>query len=166
LGQDLQGWQDSQDFIYGLGRFEGIWEDSIRMDVAEITETIIGCAFRVHNELGSGFLEKVYENALTFELAELGLQVKQQEPIPVYYRQKIVGEYYADLLVEDRILVELKAVKSIVMEHEMQLVNYLAATGKEDGLLINFGSSVQVKRKYRQYKSGKSSSTNEQKTHE
>jgi GxxExxY protein len=136
------------------------------MEAAETTELIIGCAFRVHNELGAGFLEKVYENALAVELAELGLQVKQQEPIPVYYRQKIVGEYFADLLVEDRIMVELKAVKSVVMEHEMQLVNYLAATGKEDGLLINFGASVQVKRKYRQYRPTKSNSAGEHKTYE
>lgn len=136
------------------------------MEAAEITELIIGCAFRVHNELGSGFLEKVYENALALELAEAGLQVKQQEPIPVYFRQKIIGEYFADLLIEDRILVELKAAKSLVTEHEIQLVNYLAATGKEDGLLINFGASVQVKRKYRQYRPGKSGLTNEHKTHE
>jgi GxxExxY protein len=131
------------------------------MDAEVITERIIGCAYRVHNELGVGFLEKVYENALAFELAESGLQVKQQEPIPVYYRQKVVGEYFADLLVEDRILVELKAVRSIVSEHEVQLVNYLAATGKEDGLLINFGSSVQVKRKYRQYRPGKAGTASE-----
>lgn len=93
------------------------------MDAEVITERIIGCAYRVHNELGAGFLEKVYENALAFELAESGLQIKQQEPVPVYYRRKIVGEYFADLLVEDRILVELKAVRSIVSEHEVQLVN-------------------------------------------
>jgi GxxExxY protein len=132
------------------------------MDVSEINETIIGCAFRVHNELGSGFLEKVYENALALELAESGLRVKQQEPVPVYYHQKIVGEYFADLIVEDRILVELKAVRSIASEHEVQLVNYLAATGKEDGLLINFGSSVEVKRKYRQYRPGKTSTASGQ----
>jgi GxxExxY protein len=136
------------------------------MEAAEITELIIGCAFRVHNELGAGFLEKVYENALALELAETGLQVKQQESIPVYYRRKIIGEYFADLLVEDRILVELKVARTLATEHEIQLVNYLAATGKEDGLLINFGPSVQVKRKYRQYKPGRSNATDESKTHE
>lgn len=131
------------------------------MDTSEITETIIGCAYRVHNELGSGFLEKVYENALALKLVESGLQVKQQEPIAVYYHQKLVGEYFADLVVEERILVELKAIRSLVSEHEVQLVHYLAATGKEDGLLINFGSSVEVKRKYRQYRPGKSSNAPE-----
>jgi len=150
----------------GFGRLEGIMESAIRMDASEIIETIIGCAYRVHNELGSGFLEKVYENAMALELAESGLRVKQQEPVPVYFRQKIVGEYFADLLVEDRILVELKAVRSIISEHEVQLVNYLTATGKEDGLLINFSSSVQVKRKYRQYRPGKTSTTSGQETHE
>jgi GxxExxY protein len=141
-------------------------EGTIRMDAGEIIETIIGCAYRVHNELGSGFLEKVYENALALELTESGLRAKQQEPVPVYYRQKIVGEYFADLLVEDQILVELKAVRSIISEHEVQLVNYLTATGKEDGLLINFSSSVQVKRKYRQYRPGKTSTASGQETHE
>lgn len=134
------------------------------MDTSEITEIIIGCAYRVHNELGSGFLEKVYENALALELVESGLQVKQQEPISVYYHQKLVGEYFADLVVEDRILVELKAIRSLALEHEVQLVHYLAATGKEDGLLINFGSSVEVKRKYRQYRPGKANTTSESKT--
>ncbi|NLH17423.1 MAG: GxxExxY protein [Phycisphaerae bacterium] len=134
------------------------------MDTREITEIIIGCAYRVHNELGSGFLEKVYENALALELVGSGLQVKQQEPIAVYYRQKLVGEYFADLVVEDRLLIELKAIRSLAAEHEVQLVNYLAATGKEDGLLINFGSSVQVKRKYRQYRPGKTSTASEPKT--
>jgi GxxExxY protein len=117
-----------------------------------LTETVIGCAFQVHNTLGAGFLEKVYENALRIELAKRGLKVKQQEPITVYYDEQVVGEFYADLWVEDRVIVELKAVRSLDRAHEVQLVNYLTATGIDTGLLINFGPSVQIKRKFRQYK--------------
>ncbi len=119
-----------------------------------LTKTIIGCAFEVHNVLGAGFLEKVYENALRIELLKQGLKVKQQEPIQVYYEGQIVGSYYADLWVEDRIIIELKAVRSLSKAHEVQLVNYLTATGVDTGLLLNFGSSVQVKRKFREYKPG------------
>ena len=125
----------------------------------DITEVIIGCAFAVHNKLGSGFLEKVYENALRIELEKKGLKVKQQEPIKVWYEGQVIGDYVADLWVEDRIIVELKAVQFLTKEAEVQLVNYLTATRTDTGLLINFGSSVQVKRKYREYKipqSGKS----------
>lgn len=117
-----------------------------------LTQTIIGCAFRVHNALGAGFLEKVYENAMRIELVKQGLTVKQQEPIKVWYEGQVAGDYFADLWVEDRVIVEVKAVNSLSKEHEVQLVNYLAATGVETGLLINFGSSVQVKRKFREYK--------------
>jgi GxxExxY protein len=117
----------------------------------ELTAIIIGCAYDVHNTLGSGFLEKVYENALRIELIRRGLSVKQQEPIMVYYLGELVGDYYADILVENRIVVELKAVLALTKEHEVQLVNYLMATSTETGLLINFGSSVQVKRKFRRY---------------
>ncbi|HNQ22664.1 MAG TPA: GxxExxY protein [Phycisphaerae bacterium] len=122
------------------------------MTIDQLTEKVIGCAYRVHNELGAGFLEKVYENALRIELAEAGLRVQQQHPIPVVYHGEVVGEYFADLMVEDCLIVELKAVQSVGKEHEVQLVNYLAATGIDDGVLINFGSSVQVKRKFRRYK--------------
>jgi GxxExxY protein len=118
-----------------------------------LTEIIIGAAFKVHNSLGPGFLEKVYENAMRIELGKRGIKVKQQEPINVFYEGQAVGEYFADLLVEDRIIVELKAIQSLTRQHEVQLVNYLAATGIDIGLLINFGSSVQVKRKYREYRS-------------
>ena len=117
-----------------------------------LTETIIGCAFEVHNVLGAGFLEKVYENALRIELLKQGLKVKQQEPIQVYYEGQVVGSYYADLWVEDRVIIELKAVRSLSKAHEVQLVNYLTATGVDTGLLLNFGSSVQVRRKFREYK--------------
>lgn len=118
----------------------------------EITEAIIGFAYKIHNGLGPGFLEKIYENALRIELERAGFRVKQQEPINVMYGGEVVGEYYADLWVDERVVVELKANLTLAKEHEVQLVNYLAATGIADGLLINFGLSVQVKRKYRSYK--------------
>jgi GxxExxY protein len=122
------------------------------MDINSLTEKVIGCAYRVHNELGTGYLEKVYENAICIELAEAGLAAKQQVPIPVYYHQQLVGDYIADVLVADRLIVELKAIRTLAKEHEVQLVNYLTATGIDDGLLINFGESVEVKRKFRVYK--------------
>lgn len=122
------------------------------MDIDKLTERVIGCAFEVHNELGSGFLEKVYENALRIELRLAGFEVKQQVPLPVTYKGQVVGEFYADLIVDDRLIIELKAVQTLAKEHEVQLVNYLAATGIDDGLLLNFGSSVDVKRKFRVFK--------------
>ena len=125
------------------------------MDIDKLTEKIIGCAYLVHNTLGSGFLEKVYENALRIELQKEGLTVKQQEPVYVYYHKELIGEFYADLMVEWFVIVELKAVQKLAKEHEVQVVNYLNATGINDGLLINFGSSVNVKRKYKNYQPGK-----------
>lgn len=124
----------------------------MKMTDDQITEVIIGCAYQVHNTLGSGFLEKVYENSLLIELLKRGLKVEQQAPIKVWYDGREVGKYYADLWVEDRIIVELKAVQSLTKEFEIQLVHYLAATVVETGLLLNFGASVHVKRKYREYK--------------
>ena len=118
----------------------------------ELTKIIIGCAYKVHNRLGPGFLEKVYENALRIELEKQGLRVKQQEPIRVRYDGQEVGEYYADLWVDERVVVELKASQALVKQHEVQLVNYLTATNIDCGLLLNFGSSVQVKRKFREFK--------------
>lgn len=118
----------------------------------DLTRTIIGCAYTVHNILGPGFLEKVYENALRIELEKQGLTVRQQEPINVAYDGQLVGQYYADLWVAGRIIVELKAVQALAREHEVKLVNYLTATGIDNGLLLNFGPSVQVKRKFREYK--------------
>src|SRR2546430_7677941 len=88
----------------------------------ELTQTIIGCAYRVHNTLGPGFLEKVYENALRIELEKQGLRVRQQEPISVKYDGHVVGEYYVDLWVDERVVVELKAAQTLVKEHEVQLV--------------------------------------------
>jgi len=118
----------------------------------DLTQKIIGCAYKVHNALGQGFLEKVYENALRIELEKLGLNIKQQEPIIVRYEGQFVGEYFADLWVDGRIVIELKAVQTLMLRHEVQLVNCLTATGIDNGLLLNFGPSVQVKRKFREYK--------------
>lgn len=121
------------------------------MNDADLTQVIIGCAYKVHNALGSGFLEKVYENALRIELEKLGHNVKQQEPVKVTYEGHVVGEYYADLWIDGRVVIELKAVQELGKIHEVQLVNYLTATGIDTGLVLNFGSSVQVKRKFRVY---------------
>src|SRR5260370_40992346 len=100
----------------------------------DLTHTIIGCAHKVHNTLGHGFLERVYENALRIELGKAGFRVKQQEPINVVYDVQIVGESYADLWVNERVVVELIAALVLAVEHEVQLVNYLTATGVNDGL--------------------------------
>ena len=113
----------------------------------EITETVIGAAYRVSNELGVGFLERVYENALALELRESGLQAQQQKPVQVAYRGTIVGDYVVDLLVEDKVVLELKHAKGISEAHLAQCLNYLKATGYELALVINFGNPrVQVKR--------------------
>lgn len=118
----------------------------------ELTKLIIGLAFKVHNTLGPGYLEKVYENALRIELCKSGLSVKQQNPISVYYGDEIIGDFVVDLWVEDRLIIEVKAISKLNKQHEVQLVNYLTATGVNTGLLINFGPSVQVKRKFRNQK--------------
>lgn len=122
------------------------------MEDEELTKKVIGCAFKVHNSLGSGFLEKVYENALRIELSGAGLRVEQQIPIQVYYQGEVIGDFVSDLLVEKRLVVELKAIEKLTKLHEAQLVNYLTATGLDIGLLINFGKSVQIKRKYKNFK--------------
>lgn len=106
-----------------------------------VTRTIIGCAFEVINELGSGFVESVYEKAMRVALCDAGLSVESQRPIKVLFRKQNVGDFLVDLLVEDRVLVELKAVKALTPEHQAQIINYLNATGIEVGLLINFGNS-------------------------
>ena len=118
----------------------------------ELTKEIIACAYKVHNTLGAGFLEKVYENSMMIELRKHGLKAEQQKSIKVYYENEIVGYCYADLFIEDEIIVELKAVENLARIHEVQTVNYLKGIDKETGLLINFGTSVQVKRKYKTYK--------------
>lgn len=112
-----------------------------------ITEKIIGSAYTVSNTLGSGFLEKVYENAMYIEILKCGLSVVTQHPLKVYYRDLIVGEYFADLMVEDEVVVEIKAVKELNEIHQAQLLNYLNACDKRCGLLINFGKPrVEIKR--------------------
>jgi len=117
------------------------------MEINQITEKVIGCAYQVGNGLGSGFLEKVYENALAHEIHKAGLHVAQQHPIRVSYDGVIVGDYYADLLVEDCLLVELKTVKLLDDVHMAQCMNYLKATGLQVCLLINFyRSKVEIKR--------------------
>jgi GxxExxY protein len=118
------------------------------MEIHELSKKIIGCAFKVQNLLGYGFLEKVYENALVVELREYeGLSVKQQHPAPVFSRDRVIGEYIADLFVDNLIIVEVKSVSQLLIEHESRLVNYLKAANIDHGLLINFGPSVEVKHK-------------------
>ena len=114
---------------------------------SELTQNIIKCFYKVYNTLGYGFLEKVYENALYIELKAMGLAVEKQKQIKVYYEEKEVGEYYADLLVKGEVIVELKAAESLCEEHEFQLINYLKATDIEVGLLLNFGKKPEVRRK-------------------
>ena len=114
---------------------------------ASETEGTLAAAFEVSNTLGAGFLEKVYENAMFHELTLAGLQVKRQQPITVFYDGVEVGSYYADLIVEGLVIVELKAAEGICEEHECQLINYLKATDMEVGLLLNFGKKPQIKRK-------------------
>jgi GxxExxY protein len=105
----------------------------------ELTEKVLGAAFKVQNALGCGFLEKVYENALVVELSRTGLRLQQQKPLQIKYEGAIVGEYLADLVVEDRVIVECKAATNLDAVHEAQLLNYLKATNLRVGLLLNFG---------------------------
>ena len=113
----------------------------------ELSEKIIGAAYAIHKELGYGFAEKVYKNALAIQLEEVGLKCSCEVPLRVLYHGRTVGEYYADIVVEDKIIVEAKAVSRLDTVHEVQLVNYLKATGLTVGLLINFGRSVELKRR-------------------
>ncbi len=118
-----------------------------REDLNSLSEIIIGCVFNVSNTLGAGFLEKVYQNALIIELHECGLYVEKEKPITIYYKDKIVGEYYADILVNKQIIIETKAIAALNEIHQAQLLNYLKATNLHLGLLINFGTpKVQIKR--------------------
>jgi len=127
------------------------------MQHEEITKAIIGCAFEVINELGSGFLESVYEKALCVALRQKGLTVQCQHPIKVCFRGECVGDFFADLFVENAVIVELKAVKAIAPEHQAQIINYLIATGVDVGLLINFGSpKLEYKRFFRAGKTERS----------
>ncbi|MCX6159692.1 MAG: GxxExxY protein [Ignavibacteriae bacterium] len=111
------------------------------------TEIIIAAFYKVYNTLGFGFLEKVYENSLCNELQKSNLSVIKQYPINVYYDDQVVGEYFADLLIDKKIIVEIKTAKSLCQENEYQLINYLKATGIEVGLLLNFGEKAEFRRK-------------------
>jgi len=113
----------------------------------EITNKIIQSFYKVYNDLGFGFLEKVYERALLIELEASGLYCEKQKPIKVYYNEQIVGDYFADIIVNEIVIIELKAAESLCEEHELQLINYLKATEIEVGLLLNFGKEPLFKRK-------------------
>ena len=123
----------------------------------ELTGRIIGCAMEVHRTLGNGFLESVYQNALAHELKKEGLDVECEVPLRVIYDGVVVGEFAADMLVNGKVIVENKAVQRLCSAHEVQLVNYLTATGVDVGLLLNFGApELEFKRKYRLYEKGSS----------
>jgi GxxExxY protein len=113
----------------------------------EITEKVIKIFYKVYGQLGYGFLEKVYENSVMIELKKEGIPAIAQSPIKVIYEQEVVGEYFADLLVDNKVIVEIKAAKGLASENEAQLLNYLKATDLEVGLLLNFGPKPEVKRK-------------------
>jgi len=124
-----------------------------RLEHQELTKAIIGCAYQVYNKMGFGFLESVYEKCLMIELKKAGLVAESQVPLQVAYEGEVVGTFVADVLVEDVIILELKSVRSIVRAHEIQLVNYLTATQKVIGLILNFAETkVEVKRKVRDLK--------------
>jgi GxxExxY protein len=113
----------------------------------KLTEKIIKIFYRVYNKLGYGFLEKVYENAMMIELSREGIPAVSQSAISVFYDGEIIGEYYADILVDSKIIAEIKAARSLAKENEAQLLNYLKATDIEVGLLLNFGPKPEIKRK-------------------
>ena len=113
----------------------------------DITGKIIGAFYETYNTLGPGFLEKVYENALLVELTQKGLEAVAQYPIKVHYKNQCVGDYVADILVEDKIICEIKAVRKLLPEHEAQLLNYLKATNTKVGLLLNYGPKPQIMRR-------------------
>ena len=114
---------------------------------SDLTDKIISAAYDIHNQMGFGFSEKIYENAMMIKLASKGLRASQQVPINVFFEGKLVGEYFADILVEDTIVVELKALNELAKIHEAQLINFLKATGNKVGLLINFGEKLKIVRR-------------------
>ena len=123
------------------------------MEHKELSEKIIACAYRVYNSMGFGFLESIYEKCMLIELRECGLIAEAQKAITVIYKNEVVGDFIADILVNDTIILELKSVRQIAKAHETQLVNYLVSTGKPIGLILNFGENkVDVKRKLRELK--------------
>lgn len=113
---------------------------------AEITDKIINAFYKVYNTMGYGFLEKVYENALNIELKNMGLDVSQQNNIKVFYENHEVGNYFADIIVNNQVIMEIKAAESLREDHKAQLINYLKATDKEVGMLLNFGKKAEFKR--------------------
>jgi len=118
------------------------------MEYGDLSEKIIACAYKVYNTMGFGFLESVYEKCMLIELKKAKLNAESQKPIKIHYEGEIVGNFIADIIVNDTIILELKSVRNIIKEHEIQLVNYLVATDKPVGLVINFGEKrVEVKRK-------------------
>ena len=125
----------------------GLWLNK-KMTLEEITYKINGAVFEVNRQLGSGFLEKVYENALLIELRERGLKAESQVPIHVTYKGNLVGDYLADIVVDDQVILEIKAIESLAKIHEAQLLNYLKATGYKIGLLINFTHPKAVIKRY------------------
>ena len=112
-----------------------------------LTEKIINIFYRVYNKLGYGFLEKVYENSMMIEFKKEDIPAIPQSPIKVFYENEIVGEYFADILVDNKVIVEIKAAKALALENEAQLLNYLKATDIEVGLLLNFGPKPEIRRK-------------------
>ena len=118
----------------------------------DLAGQVIGCAMEVHRDLGCGFNEKVYKNALAIELREQGFVIEVEKKITVYYKRQVVGEFAADIVISDTLILEPKAVMDICPAHETQLVNYLKATNTQDGLLLNFGApSLQFKKKFKEY---------------
>ena len=118
----------------------------VNLLLKSITDTILKVYYEVYNELGHGFLEKVYQNAMYFELKSLGYKVEAQKQIKVYFKKQLVGEYYSDLLVEDKVIVELKSTELLMNAHVAQIMNYLKATPIEVGILLNFGEQPEFKR--------------------
>ena len=122
-------------------------------EIDRLTEKIIGCAMKVHRTLGYGFLESVYHRSMEIELADAGISFESEKRLNVFYEGKIVGHFAADLFISDQLIIELKAIESLAKIHEVQLVNYLVATGIDTGLLLNFGTlSLEVRRKFRNRK--------------
>ena len=113
----------------------------------ELTDKAIKCFYKVYDELGTGFLESVYEKSLMIELKDIGLNSINQKSLNVYYKNQLVGDFKADIIVEDKIIIEIKAVSKLTAQHEAQLINYLKATGIKVGLLVNFGEELEFKRR-------------------
>lgn len=123
------------------------------MDINDLIKKVNNCAINIRRQLPSGFLEAVYKNAMVIELRKAGLRFETEKPLKIYYDGIVIGDYRVDIIVEGRLILELKAVNSLTLSHEIQLVNYLTATGIDHGLLINFGGEViEIKHKYRIYK--------------